>query len=52
VNGSGRVSAGDVRAIARAVIKHEYHAAYDINRDGRVSFADMVAAAKQLGRRC
>lgn len=52
ITGNGRVNLNDVKEIARAVIEGHYRAAYDINRDGTLSYADVSAAAKQLGMRC
>jgi hypothetical protein len=52
VSGNGRVSFRDVAIITRAVAKGQYRIEFDVNHDGRLSHADITAAAKQVGKRC
>jgi hypothetical protein len=51
VTGDGRVSGRDIAEIARN-LRRRYDPQYDINRDGRVNLFVVVAAFRQLGRRC
>ncbi len=52
VNDDGRVTRADIRDIVRRVQRGPYIAKYDINRNGRLGSGDVVAAIRQLGRRC
>lgn len=52
VDDDGRVRLRDVRRIAEAAARGTYDERYDINQDGRLSSRDVVAAIRQLGRRC
>jgi hypothetical protein len=51
VTGDGRVTRADIAAVA-AHTHQRYNARYDINGDGKVNFKDVLAAWRQLGRRC
>ena len=50
VDGSGRVTLRDIFLIALHLRSHNLR--YDVNGDGRVSFADLIAAIEQFGDRC
>jgi len=53
VNGDGRVNAGDVLRVALRIFFHRpYEARYDINRDGVINVADLIAVIRQFGQRC
>ena len=52
VDGDGRVTWRDIVAEALALRFGRYDSRYDVNRDGRVNFEDLVIVVHQLGRPC
>jgi hypothetical protein len=52
VTGDGRVTKRDVMWIARQAAKKRPDMRADIARNGRVNLGDVIAAVRQLGRRC
>lgn len=53
VDGNGVVNRNDIKEIIRGTRKHRpYNATYDINRDGKLTNRDVLAAMRQIGRRC
>ncbi len=52
LDGDGRVTWRDVVIEALAVLLRRTDPRYDINRDGRVTAADLVSLATRLGRVC
>ncbi|MEX2247862.1 MAG: choice-of-anchor Q domain-containing protein [Dehalococcoidia bacterium] len=52
VTGDGRVTLGDVVRIAKAIASQSRNGTYDVDRNGKVGYGDLVLAMRQLGRRC
>jgi hypothetical protein len=52
VNGDGRVTWDDVRAILRRLGKKHVDPKYDLNGDGKVTGRDVFLAVRQVGKRC
>jgi Tol biopolymer transport system component len=53
LNGDGRVNSGDIlRVLLRVVFHRPYVALYDVDQDGDVDIQDVLAVARQYGRRC
>jgi len=52
LNGDGRVGFADALAELHALRQRLIDARYDINRDGSVTWLDLAALVRQIGRRC
>ncbi len=52
VNDDGYVTWRDVVAEARALLRHDTNARYDVDGDGRVDARDLAMVVRQIGRRC
>ena len=52
MDGDGRVTWDDVRAVLRRLGKKRFDPKYDLNGDGKITGRDVFLAVKQLGRRC
>jgi Dockerin type I domain len=52
VTGDGRVTLRDANFVAFMIRFGNHRARYDVNRDGKVNYWDLLLVVRQLGTRC